>query len=119
MSSARQPLAPVSRNWRHLTFAALALVCHLSGGELDQIQILLGHVSIQTTERYLGCKQKLRIAFTTAWDRAGGLMGYQGGCLTPPWRLARMWILQDRKRTVGVAVLCSFLARWLADSIDY
>jgi hypothetical protein len=24
--------------------------------------VLLGHVSIQTTERYLGCKQKLRIA---------------------------------------------------------
>ena len=25
-------------------------------------QFLLGHVSIQTTERYLGCKQKLRCA---------------------------------------------------------
>ncbi len=25
--------------------------CHLAGGELDQIQFLLGHVSIQTTER--------------------------------------------------------------------
>jgi integrase len=32
------------------------------GGELDQIQFLLGHVSIQTTEQYLGCKQKLRYA---------------------------------------------------------
>jgi hypothetical protein len=31
--------------------------CHLAGGELEQIQFLPGHVSIQTTERYLGCKQ--------------------------------------------------------------
>jgi len=34
----------------------------LANGELDQIQFLLGHVSIQTTEHYLGCKQKLRYA---------------------------------------------------------
>jgi integrase len=39
-----------------------ARLCHLAGGELDQIQFLLGHVSIQTTEHYLGCKQKLRFA---------------------------------------------------------
>ena len=39
-----------------------ARLCHLAGGELDQIQFLLGHVSIQTTEVYLGCKQKLRVA---------------------------------------------------------
>jgi len=40
----------------------------LAGGELDQIQFLLRHVSIQTTERYLGCKQKLRTAVN---DRLG------------------------------------------------
>ena len=36
-----------------------ARLCHLAGGELEQIQFLLGHASIETTERYLGCKQKL------------------------------------------------------------
>ena len=36
-----------------------ARLCHLAGGELEQIQFLLGHVSVQTTERYLGCKQRL------------------------------------------------------------
>jgi integrase len=39
-----------------------ARLCHDSGGELEQIQFLLGHVSVQTTERYIGCKQRLRIA---------------------------------------------------------
>jgi integrase len=46
---------------RHLR-RTCARLCHLAGGELDQIQFLLGHVSIQTTEHYLGCKQKLRFA---------------------------------------------------------
>ena len=36
-----------------------ARLCHLAGGEIEQIQFLLGHASVQTTERYLGCKQKL------------------------------------------------------------
>jgi integrase len=35
---------------------------HDAGGELDQIQFLLGHVSVQTTERNLGCKQRIRNA---------------------------------------------------------
>jgi integrase len=45
-----------------------AKLCHVNGGELEQIQFLvvllvaddgprlLGHVSVLTTERYLGCK---------------------------------------------------------------
>ena len=37
-----------------------ARLCHSAGGELEQIQFLLGHVSVETTERYLGCKQRLR-----------------------------------------------------------
>ncbi len=39
-----------------------ARLCHAAGGELEQIQFLLGHVSVETTERYLGCKQRLRNA---------------------------------------------------------
>jgi site-specific recombinase XerD len=39
-----------------------ARLCHQAGGELEQIQFLLGHVSVQTTERYLGCKQRLHDA---------------------------------------------------------
>lgn len=39
-----------------------ARLCHVAGGELEQIQLLLGHLSVQTTERYLGCKQKLQHA---------------------------------------------------------
>jgi integrase len=45
-----------------------ARLCHEAGGELEQIQFLLGHVSVQTTERYLGCKQRLRNAVN---DRIG------------------------------------------------
>jgi len=33
-----------------------AKLCHSSGGELE---FLVGHASVQTTERYLGCKQNL------------------------------------------------------------
>src|SRR5205823_13438828 len=36
-----------------------AKLCHSNGGELEQIQFLLGHASVQTTEHYLGCKQNL------------------------------------------------------------
>ena len=45
-----------------------ARLCHQAGGELEQIQFLLGHASVQTTERYLGCKQRLRNAVN---DRIG------------------------------------------------
>jgi integrase/recombinase XerD len=43
---------------RHLR-RTCAKLCRKAGGELEQIQLLLGHASIQTTERYLGTKQDL------------------------------------------------------------
>jgi site-specific recombinase XerD len=49
-----------------------ARLCHLAGGELEQIQFLLGHASVQTTERYLGCKQKLRHAVNDTIQLEGG-----------------------------------------------
>ena len=45
-----------------------AKLCRASGGDLEQIQFLLGHASIQTTERYLGTRQNLKEAVN---DRMG------------------------------------------------
>jgi integrase len=43
----------------HDTRRTCAKLCRAAGGELEQIQLLLGHSSVQTTERYLGTKQDL------------------------------------------------------------
>src|SRR5258707_5504457 len=45
-----------------------ARLCHGCGGELEQIQFLLGHASVQPTERYIGGKHKLQDAVN---DRLG------------------------------------------------
>jgi integrase/recombinase XerD len=43
-----------------------AKLCRKAGGELEQIQLLLGHASIETTERYLGTEQALAHAVNDA-----------------------------------------------------
>ena len=56
------------RNFGRISDDVCPVLCHTTGGELEQIQFSLGHVSVQTTERYLGCKQKFREAVN---DRLG------------------------------------------------
>jgi hypothetical protein len=51
-----------------------AKLCHSNGGELEQIQFLLGHASVLTTERYLGCKQNLEQPVN---DRFGSLIAFK------------------------------------------
>ena len=58
----------VSKLAPHDLRRSCARLCHEAGGELEQIQFLLAHVSVQTTEKYLGCKQRLRGAVN---DRIG------------------------------------------------
>ena len=51
--------AGIDRIAPHDLRRSCARLCHSAGGELEQIQFLLEHISVQTTERYVGCKQRL------------------------------------------------------------
>ncbi len=58
----------VSKLAPHDLRRSCARLCRAAGGELEQIQFLLGHVSVQTTERYVGCIQRISSAVN---DRIG------------------------------------------------
>ena len=60
--SGTQPSSPAPEAGAPRPTSHLCSALSRAGGELEQIQFLLGHVSIQTTERYLGCKQRIRSA---------------------------------------------------------
>jgi site-specific recombinase XerD len=49
----------VSKLAPHDLTRTCANLCRAAGGDLEQIQLLLGHASIATTERYLGCRLAL------------------------------------------------------------
>jgi len=56
-SRAHPPYAEVAGIAPHNCRRTCAKSCRAAGGELEQIQMLLAHASVQTTERYLGTKQ--------------------------------------------------------------
>jgi len=63
-------LASIDNLAPHDLRRSCARLCHGSGGELEQIQFLLGHASVQTTERYIGCKQSLKEAVNDRFEIA-------------------------------------------------
>ena len=52
----------VERFGAHDLRRTCAKLCRRAGGDLEQIKFLLGHTSIQTTERYLGSEQEIAVA---------------------------------------------------------
>ena len=52
----------VDRCGAHDLRRTCAKLCRKAGGDLEQIKFLLGHSSIQTTERYLGSEQEIAVA---------------------------------------------------------
>jgi len=56
-----------------------AKLCHTNGGELEQIQFLLGHASVLTTERYLGCKQNLGHPVNDLFDLKTNVQAQENG----------------------------------------
>jgi integrase len=52
----------VERFGAHDLRRTCAKLCRKAGGDLEQIKFMLGHSSIQTTERYLGSEQEIAVA---------------------------------------------------------
>ena len=52
-------IAAIEKLAPHYLRRTCARLCHSAGGELEQIQFLLGHRSVETTERYLGSRQRI------------------------------------------------------------
>jgi len=66
VSATRLPVVPACRSIGTLHQELTPI--SFTSGELEHIQFLLGHVSVQTTERYAGCTQRILSAVN---DRIG------------------------------------------------
>ena len=73
--------APCGASSRHRHLAphnlrrTCARLCHLAGGELEQIQFLLGHVSIQMTERIWAANKSFVAQSTTKSGLSHSVLG--------------------------------------------
>jgi integrase len=67
-----------------------ARLCHLAGGELDQIQFLLGHVSIQTRNATSAANRNCALPSMIEWALNRIMRRIRGDADEPwanPWRL--------------------------------
>ncbi len=100
MESARE--IGIERFGAHDLRRTCAKLCRKAGGDLEQIKFLLGHSSIQTTERYLGSEQEIAVAVNDAWDCKTRLRcGSEEKVDTVEWRLLKCSPPED-------SVQCSF-----------
>jgi hypothetical protein len=95
--------------------SAGARLCHQAGGELEQVQFLLGHVSAQTMERSLGCRQRFRNAVN---DRIGLEPGSGRSPLIPPC-CATIQELSRRLHFLSVARYAVKVRPLLVDDIRF
>jgi site-specific recombinase XerD len=78
-----------------------AKLCHSSGGELEQIQFLLGHASVQTTERYLGCKQNLGHPVNDLFDLGADAKPHESSPQPAASRSLEAMLTQELERRDG------------------